>query len=57
VFVDYSDLAALSFLDDVVEAEAAIPSGVPILLLCPSYYSVGSDVMVEQGGCVVHEYV
>jgi hypothetical protein len=50
-------LAALSFLNGVVETEAAIPSGVSILLLCPSYYSVGSDVMVEQGGCVVQEYV
>jgi hypothetical protein len=38
-------------LDGVVEAEAAIPSGVSIL------YGVGSDVMVEQGGCVVQEYV
>jgi hypothetical protein len=39
-------LAALSFLDGVVEAEAAIPSGVSILLLCPYCYGVGSDVMV-----------
>jgi hypothetical protein len=43
-------------LDGVVEAEAAIPSGVSFLLLCPRYYGVGSDVMVEQGGCVVQEY-
>jgi hypothetical protein len=49
-------LAALSFLDGVVEAEAAIPSGVSILLLCPRYYDVGSDVMVKQGGCVVQKY-
>jgi hypothetical protein len=48
--------AAFSFLDGVVEAEAAIPSGVSFLLLCPRYYGVGSDVMVEQGGCVVQEY-
>jgi hypothetical protein len=40
-------------LDGVVEAEEAIPSGVSFLLLCPCYYGVGSDVMVEQGGCVV----
>jgi hypothetical protein len=46
-------LAALSFLDGVVEAEAVIPSGVSILLLCPRYYDVGFDIMVEQGGCVV----
>jgi hypothetical protein len=44
-------------LDGVVEAEAMIPSGVFILLLCPRYYGIGSDVMVEQGGCVVQEYV
>jgi hypothetical protein len=49
-------LAALSFLDGVVEVEAAIPSVVSILLLCPHCYSVGSDIMVEQGGCVVQEY-
>jgi hypothetical protein len=49
--------AAFSFVDGVVEAEAVIPSGVFILLLCPRYYGVGSDVMVEQGGCVVQEYV
>jgi hypothetical protein len=49
-------LEALSFLDGVVKAEAAIPSGVSILLLCPRYYGVGSDVMVEQGGCVVQGY-
>jgi hypothetical protein len=47
--------AAFSFLDGIVEAEAVIPSGVFILLLCPRYYGVGSDVMVEQGGCVVQE--
>jgi hypothetical protein len=40
-------LAALRFLDGVVEAEAAIPSGVFILLLGPHCYGVGSDVMVE----------
>jgi hypothetical protein len=49
-------LAALNFLDGVVEAEAVVPSGVSILLLCPRYYGVGSDVMVEQGGCVIQEY-
>jgi hypothetical protein len=43
-------------VDGVVEAEPAIPSGVFILLLCPRYYGVGSDVMVEQRGCVVQEY-
>jgi hypothetical protein len=43
-------------LDGVVEAEAAIPSGVSFLLLYPCYYCVGSDDMVEQGGCVVQEY-
>jgi hypothetical protein len=41
-------LAALSFLDGVVEVEAAIPSDVSILLLCLYYYDVGSDVMVKQ---------
>jgi hypothetical protein len=40
-------LAALNFLDGFVEVEAAIPSGVSILLLCPRYYGVGSDIMVE----------
>ena len=49
--------AVLGFSDGVVEAEAAIPSGVSLLLLCPRCYGVGSDVMVEQGGCVVQEYV
>jgi hypothetical protein len=49
-------LATLSFLDGVVEAEATIPSGVSILLLCPRCYDAGSDVMVEQGGCVSREY-
>jgi hypothetical protein len=49
-------LAALSFLDGVIEAEAAIPSGVSIVLLRPRCYCVGSDIMVEQGGCVVQEY-
>jgi hypothetical protein len=48
--------AAFSFLDGVVEAEAAIPSCVSNLLLCPRYYGVGSDVMVEQGGCIVQKY-
>jgi hypothetical protein len=43
-------------LDGVVEVEATIPSGVSFLLLCPRCYSVGSNVMVEQGGCVVQEY-
>jgi hypothetical protein len=43
-------------LDGVIEVEAAIPSCVSILLLCPRYYDVDSDVMVEQGGCVVQEY-
>jgi hypothetical protein len=43
-------------LDGVVEAEAAIPSGVSFLLLCPCYYDVGSNVMVDQGGCVIQEY-
>jgi hypothetical protein len=50
-------LAALEFLDGVIEAEAAIPSGVSLLLLCPRYYGVVSDVMVEQVGCVFREYV
>jgi hypothetical protein len=45
--------AAFNFLDGVIEAEAVIPSGVFILLLCPHYYGVASDIMVEQGGCVV----
>ena len=49
-------LTALGFLDGVVEGEAAIPSGVSLLLLCPRYYGVGSDVMVEHGGCVVQKY-
>jgi hypothetical protein len=48
--------AAFSFLDGVIEAKAAIPSGVSFLLLCIRYYGVGSDVMVEQGECVVQEY-
>jgi hypothetical protein len=43
-------------LDGVVKAEAAILSGVSMLLLCHYYYGVGSDVIVEQGGCVVQEY-
>jgi hypothetical protein len=47
---------ALSFLDGVVEAEVVIPSGVSILVLCPRYYGVGSDVVVEQEVCVVQEY-
>jgi hypothetical protein len=46
-------LTALSFLDGVVEAEAASPSGVSFLLHCPRCYGVGSGVMVEQEGCVV----
>ena len=37
--------------------KAATPSGVSLLLLCPRCYDVGSDVMVEQGGWVVQEYV
>jgi hypothetical protein len=37
-------LTALSFLDGVVDAEAAIPSGMSILLLCPRYYGVSSSV-------------
>jgi hypothetical protein len=49
-------LAALSFLDGVMEAEAMIPSGVSILLLCPCCYVIGYDIMVEQGGCVVQKY-
>jgi hypothetical protein len=49
--------AAFSFLDAVVEAETTIPSGVSFLLLYPHYYGVVSDIMVEQGGCVVQEYV
>jgi hypothetical protein len=48
--------AALSFLDGVVEAEATIPSGVSILLLCLCYYGVGFDVIVKQRGCVVQKY-
>jgi hypothetical protein len=43
-------------LDGVVEAEAAIPSGVSFLLFHPCYYGVGSDIMVEQGGYVVQKY-
>jgi hypothetical protein len=43
-------------LDGVVEAEVTNPSGVSILVLCPRYSGVGSDVMVEQRGCVVQEY-
>jgi hypothetical protein len=50
-------LVALEFLDGVIEAEAAIPSGVPLLLLYPRYYGVVSDVMVEQVGCVFQAYV
>jgi hypothetical protein len=38
---------AFGFLDGVVKAEAAIPSDVSILMLCPRYYGVGSDAMVE----------
>ena len=49
-------LAALGFLDAVIEAVVAIPSGVSLLLFCPRYYGVGSDVMVEQGGSVFQEY-
>jgi hypothetical protein len=52
----FLELVALSFLDGVVEAEAAIPLGVSILLLCPRYYDVGCNVVVEHGGCVVQEY-
>jgi hypothetical protein len=44
--------AAFSFLDGVVEAEVAIPSGVSILLLCPCYYGVGFDVMVSTRRCL-----
>jgi hypothetical protein len=46
-------LVALSFLDGVVEAKAAIPSGVSFLLICPRCYGVISAIMVEQGGWVV----
>ena len=44
-------------MDGVGEAVAATPSGVSLLLLCPRCCGVLSDVMVEQGGCVVQEYV
>ena len=44
-------------MDGVGEAAAATPSGVSLLLLCPRCCGVLSDVMVEQGGCVVHEYM
>jgi hypothetical protein len=47
------ELAALSFLDGVVEVEATIPLDVSILLLCLCYYDVGSDVMVKKRGCVI----
>jgi hypothetical protein len=43
-------------MDGVGEAAAATPSGVSLLLLCPRCYGVGSDVMVEQGRCIVQEY-
>jgi hypothetical protein len=49
-------LVDLSLLDGVVKAETGIPLDVSILLLCPCCYGVGSDVMVEQGGCVLQEY-
>jgi hypothetical protein len=49
-------LVDLSFLDGVVEAEAAIPLGVSILLFCPCCYDIGSNDMVEQEGCVLQEY-
>ena len=39
----------------VDEATAATPSDVS-LLLCPHCYDVVSDVMVEQGGCIIREY-
>ena len=44
-------------MDGVDEAAATIPSGVSLLLLCPRCCGVLSDVMVEQEGCVVQEYV
>ena len=49
-------LANLGFMDGVGEA-AATPSVVSLLLLCPRCCGVLSDVMVEQEGCVVQEYV
>lgn len=48
--------AALGFMDGVGEAAAVTSSGVSLLLLCPRCCGVVSDVMVEQGGFVVHEY-
>jgi hypothetical protein len=39
-------LAVLSFLDDFVEAEAAIPSDVSILLLSDGVASSSRDVMI-----------
>ena len=47
---------ALGFMDGVGEAAAVTPSGVSLLLLCPRCCGVVSNVMVEQGGCVVQEY-
>lgn len=43
-------------MDGVGEAAAVTSSGVSLLLLCPRCCGVVSDVMVEQGGFVVHEY-
>ena len=43
-------------MDGVGETEAVTQSGVSLLLLCPRCYDVVSDVMVEQGRWVVHEY-
>ena len=43
-------------MDGVGEAAATTPSGVSLLLLCPCCCGVVSDVMVEQGGFIVHEY-
>jgi hypothetical protein len=56
VWLPIPQIGGLSFLDGVLEAKAAIPSDVSILLVCSCYYDVGSDVMVEQGGCIIQEY-
>ena len=44
-------------MDDVGETAATASSGVSLLLLCPRCCGVVSDVMVEQGGFVIQEYV
>ena len=47
----------LGFMGDVGEAAAATSSGMSLLLLCPRCCGVVSDVMVEQEGFVIQEYV